>query len=115
LAELIGPSGIAIDRFIRTSGLPRAAKKTIQTFDDFNRVFVENYCAGVNKAASSVVVYPAEFYLTMTKFEEYTPEDTATLFIFMMQFLTKDWHQEFLRERLTEIYDRELVDKLLPF
>ena len=51
----------------------------------------------------------------MTNFDVYTAEDCTALFIFMMQFLTKDWHQEFLRERLTEIYDRELVDKLIPF
>ena len=34
---------------------------------------------------------------------------------FMLYFLTKDWFFEYIRERLTEVYDRETVDKLMPF
>lgn len=33
----------------------------------------------------------------------------------MLYFLTKDWFFELMRERLTEVYDRETVDKLMPF
>jgi hypothetical protein len=51
----------------------------------------------------------------MTSFEDYTPLDVWSTNCLLAMFLTKDWHQEFLRERLTAIYDRELVDKLLPF
>jgi hypothetical protein len=83
--------------------------------DEADRIYLENFCAGINTAASKVVIYPAEFYITMTSFEEYTPLDVWTGFGLLAIFLTKDWQQEFLRERLTEIYDRELVDKLLPF
>ena len=83
--------------------------------DEAERVYVENFCAGINTAASKVVIYPAEFYITMTSFEDYTPLDVWSTNCLLAMFLTKDWHQEFLRERLTAIYDRELVDKLLPF
>lgn len=34
---------------------------------------------------------------------------------FLLYFLTKDWFLEYMRERLTEVYDREVVDKLMPF
>lgn len=29
--------------------------------------------------------------------------------------MTKDWALEYIRARLTEIYDRKLVDQLLPY
>jgi acyl-homoserine lactone acylase PvdQ len=28
----------------------------------------------------------------------------------MLYFLTKDWFFEYIRERLTEVYDREIVE-----
>ena len=29
--------------------------------------------------------------------------------------ITSDWYGELLRERLLEVYDKELVDKLMPY
>jgi hypothetical protein len=51
----------------------------------------------------------------MTSFEEYTPVDVASQIFMLAIFQTKDWAVEYLRGRLTEIYDREFVDQLLPF
>lgn len=51
----------------------------------------------------------------MTDFEEFKPEDVASVLTLLGVFLTKDWDLEYLRGRLTEIYDREFVDKLLPY
>ena len=33
----------------------------------------------------------------------------------MQYFLSFDWFLELTRQRLTEIYDKELVDRMLPF
>lgn len=84
VSELIGPPGLAIDKFIRISGMPRAARSVVDALPEYERVLLENYCAGVNKIAKNLKVYPAEFYLTMTSFEEYKPVDAAALYIFMM-------------------------------
>lgn len=51
----------------------------------------------------------------MTSFEQFTPMDVASMFAFLAVFLTKDWNFEFMRERLTQIYDRDFVDKIFPF
>jgi hypothetical protein len=95
--------------------VPRIGKALIEALPDFDRVFVENYAAGINKVAENIVVYPAEFQIVQSTFEKYTAEDAMNFMAFMTSFVTKDWHQEYLRERLTEIYDRELVDQLIPF
>lgn len=60
-------------------------------------------------------LYPAEFYILMTNFEEYTPIDVVSQVAMLSIFLTKDWALEYIRSRLTEVYDREFVDKLLPY
>jgi penicillin amidase len=77
IAELVGPSGVPIDKYIRTIGIPRAARRYIEMLDEEELNFLQNYCNGINKAAKSVQVYPAEFYVFMTGFEDYEPVHVA--------------------------------------
>jgi hypothetical protein len=51
----------------------------------------------------------------MTGFEEYKPIHVTGQIALLTLFLTKDFTLEYMRGRLTEIYDRELVDRLMPF
>jgi penicillin amidase len=48
-------------------------------------------------------------------FEEWKPIDTVTYWHLMVMFMSGDWFFELMRERLTEIYDRSLVEKMIPF
>jgi len=115
LAELVGSTGVPIDKFVRTIGMPRAAKAMIASLNDEDRNFLQNYVNGINKVAENVALYPAEFYILMTGFDKFTIDDVAGMIMFFRVFLTRDWDVEYLRGRLTEIYDREFVDRLLPF
>jgi len=72
ISELVGPMGVSIDKYIRTIGLKRAAEKYIELMNEEERNAMQNYCNGVNKAAKNVQLYPAEFYIFMTGFEDYT-------------------------------------------
>ena len=115
LSELIGSEGVPVDKFIRTIGVTRAAKKYLELLDEEERNLIQNYCNGVNKAARNVKLYPVEFYIVMAGFEDITPYDVASYLSLLTLFLSRDWCHEYLRSRLTEIYDREFVDRLLPF
>jgi penicillin G amidase len=115
ISELIGPAGVPIDKYVRTIGIPRAARKHLAMLDDEELNFLQNYCNGINKAAEHVSLYPLEFYIFMTGFEEYEPIHALSQMSLLSVFLTKDFALEYLRSRLTEIYDRQLVDRLLPF
>lgn len=33
----------------------------------------------------------------------------------MQYFIANDWFFELVRQRLTEIYDKDMVDKMIPF
>jgi len=69
----------------------------------------------VNKGVKSLKVLPAEFYLLWTDFEPWTLEDSAAVMYILDYFLSIDGWNTMLRERLLEIYDKTLVDKMLPF
>jgi hypothetical protein len=49
-----------------------------------------------------------------TDFEPWTPFDTLSIIHLMTVFLSTDWYFELMRGRLTEIYDKDFIDKLLP-
>ena len=64
---------------------------------------------------SEMVVYPAEFYFTWSDFEEWREIDSVYIHYLMNLFVSTDWFFELMRERLTEIYDKDFVDRLMPF
>ena len=78
---------------------------------------LEAYSSGVNDLVDSMDVFPIEFYMLMTAgdFEPWLPEDSVCLQVLMQYFVSFDWFLEVTRQRLTEIYDKELVDRMLPF
>jgi acyl-homoserine lactone acylase PvdQ len=82
---------------------------------------LESYAKGVNDFVDSMDWWPLEFYMMWTGghgqggFEPWTPEDTLCVQVMVQYFISFDWFLELTRQRLTEIYDKELVDKMLPF
>ena len=63
----------------------------------------------------NIVVYPPEFSVLWTKFEPWTIKDSVAIPNLMIVLLGKDWFAELLRERLLEVYDKSLVDELIPY
>ena len=115
LSELLGPLGLQIDKHIRSVGIVRAAKDFIEHLDEEERHSVQMYTEGINKAVASMKVYPAEFYFFWTDFEDWTPLDSASIFYFLSYVLSQDAWNMMLRERLLEVYDRSLVERIAPF
>jgi hypothetical protein len=70
----------------------------------------------VNDLVDSLSWYPIEFYILWAPhFEPWTVEDSIGMQVLMQYFISFDWFLEMTRQRLTEIYDKELVDRMLPF
>jgi acyl-homoserine lactone acylase PvdQ len=77
---------------------------------------LQAYSDGVNDFVDSLTWWPVEFYLMWAgPFEPWRPEDSLTMQVLMQYFISFDWFLELTRQRLTEIYDKELVDRMLPF
>jgi acyl-homoserine lactone acylase PvdQ len=80
------------------------------------RYRLESYARGVNDFVDSLTWWPIEFYLLwVPKFEPWTVEDSLGIQVLMQYMVSFDWFLELTRQRLTEIYDKELVDRMLPF
>jgi len=58
---------------------------------------------------------PVEFQMLWLSFDEWTPLDSLMHWHLIVHMLSGDWFAEMLRERLTEVYDRQFVDQLLPY
>jgi penicillin amidase len=80
---LIGPLGLDLDKFIRTVGIPRAAKEYVNNLSEKEKNSNEMYADGINKAVSHMKIYPAEFYFFWVDFEPWTPIDSASLIYFL--------------------------------
>ena len=100
---------------IRLFELNRACDEHLKTIPQGDLDMLENYSAGINKAVENMEVWPPEFYVLWNKFEPWTPKDSLSMQYMLIFGISSDWFGELLRERLLEIYDKEFVDKLLPF
>ncbi|MHB9000833.1 MAG: penicillin acylase family protein, partial [Thermoanaerobaculia bacterium] len=79
LAELLGPAALPSDVQLRTLGLRRAAELSMLEFSPELRELLAAYSAGVNAWALSNPL-PAEYAaLEITKFQPWTPLDSAAV------------------------------------
>lgn len=82
----------------------------MKNIDKVDLILLENYAAGINKVVENIVVYPREFQITWNEFKPWSAKDSIDIGVMMMLFCSSDWFGEFLRERLLEVYDKEMVD-----
>lgn len=115
ISELIGSEGLQIDKYIRKIGITRATEARIASLPKEEEVVFLNYAAGINKVVENIKVYPAEFQILFASFEPWTVRDSVACQYLYNAFVSTDWFAEMLRVRLLEVYDKDLVDKILPF
>ncbi|MGQ9659279.1 MAG: penicillin acylase family protein [Thermochromatium sp.] len=84
LAELFGPKAVAVDRFVRTIGLPVEAKRALDAMDDADRALLDAYAAGVNAYRDSARGRrPLEYLLTGLEPAPWQPEDSLVIGAYM--------------------------------
>src|SRR6185436_8162114 len=102
LAEILGPSALETDRFLRTLGVRRTAEINLRQIEPETRKLLEAYAAGVNAFLATDPVLPVEFLLTRTQPEPWTPLDSAAWIKMMAWDLGGNWRSELLRMRLAK-------------
>lgn len=115
LSEIFGKETLSVDKYVRTMGVPRMVENYLAIISDEQRLIVENYVAGVNKVAENLHYYPLEFYMFWQNFEPFTIEDSVAIQFLTTIFVSGDWFYEMVRERLLEVYSRDMVDRIFPF
>jgi penicillin G amidase len=113
LSEFAGRAALRADRFMRTLGLHRAARREAAALDPGVRSQLEAFCAGVNAAAASRP-RPAEFQLLRLDFERFEPSHALALTKLLSFGLSTNWERELLRAEMARELGEELTARLDP-
>jgi len=120
LSEIVGEPGYGLDRFFRTLGLGRLARKNAKNFDDDSRAQAASYHAGVQAAVTSLPP-PVEYQLLAGLAPEFgnTLEDSlvdgCSISLLMSFQLSANWPFELLRAELAAHLGIERARELSPF
>jgi len=120
LAELVGEAGLPLDRFFRTLGLGRLAKKKAKAFDAESRKIATHYLAGVTAALASLPP-PVEYQIlgggkpNFSDSLEDSIVDGLSVSLMMSFQLSANWPFELLRAELAAHLGPERARELSPF
>lgn len=101
LAEAFGPVALESDRFLRTLGFGRVARREAAALVGGAREAIEAYCAGVNAfIAANRGRLPVEFAILRLAPRPWEPADVLVWGKVMALNLSENWAAELLRARI---------------
>ena len=116
LSEVLGPSTLSFDRFLRTLGLYRAAEQSIAALNPDTQHALESYAAGVNAYIKSHrgALAPEFALLLADDPEPWRPADSVAWLKVMALHLSGNWREEALRARLVAALGEEMTASFFP-
>ena len=114
LAAAVGPGALAIDRFVRTLGIPRIAERTWAAMDGDARAIVLAYTEGVNARIAGGEPLPFEFSILGVRPTRWEPPATLALGAVLALSLSGNYRIELLRAAIAAEAGEELASLLLP-
>ena len=94
VSELVGPSGLPIDRMMRTLGLRRLAEAAYPTLPAPTRDLLDAYARGVNAAIDARGRFIAPEFLLLGRPAPWTPADSLLWGRLMGLSLAENWRTE---------------------
>lgn len=115
LAEMVGITGIEIDRFSRTVGFSSAANRTLHAMSKRTKMIVHAFCDGVNAYIDTMPSLSPEFGVLVARPTRFYPVDVVTWIKLMSWTLSTNGNRELRRYKLLERgLSIERVLELLP-
>ena len=115
LAEVVGESGVPVDRLMRRFGLRRSAGSQLHEIDAETMARLEAYVAGVNALMESVGGrLPLEFRILRYRPQPWTVADTVAFGKFMGWLLSSGWATQIVRSELLAKLGPEALSELEP-
>ena len=117
LSEILGEETVAIDRFIRTLGVKRAAERQFDRYPVATKRLLQAYADGINTANANLGwALPVEYFLTGSKPGYWSPTDSVAWMLMMALDLGGNWNKELQRLELSQFLSTEQVWQVLtPF
>lgn len=114
LAEILGPSALETDRFLRTLGVRRNAEAILAQTPPEARAVLQAYADGVNAFIDTrKSALPPEFLIVGTRPERWEPVDTIGWQTMMAWDLGGNWTQEVLRMGLSQQLPASRIAEIL--
>src|ERR671918_346089 len=115
LAEVLGPTALPTDRFIRTLGFAQVARASLAHLRPDTVALLEAYAAGVNAyLAPRTGPLPLEFLILGYQPEPWTPVDSLVWMRVLALDLSGNWRDELLRARLAKRLSGDQIADLWP-
>ena len=115
LSEILGKETLAIDRFIRTLGIKRAAEKQFDRYPIATKRLLQSYADGVNTGNAHLGwALPVEYFLTGSKPGHWSPTDSVAWMLMMALDLGGNWQKELQRLELSQFLTTDQVWEVMP-
>jgi penicillin amidase len=115
LAEIFGPVALSSDRFTRTLGFSRVARREVELLDEHTREIVEAYVGGVNAwLAANRGRLPLEFSVLGFRPRPWEPADILVWPKIMSLTLSGNWMSELLHAQIVARVGAERAAELMP-
>ena len=115
LSELIGKQGLEFDRFMRTLGIERAARRAVRSLKPESLEAIDAFGSGFNEFASrGSLGLPLELMFLGGRPEPWTPTDCMAAFLYVVWMLDTWWTSDIVREKLIRALGPERAAQLLP-
>ena len=115
LSELIGKQGLEMDRFVRTLGIERSARKMVRALKPESLEVIDAFGQGINSYISRRrLSLPFEFMLLGGRPEPWTPTDCMAEFLYVVWLLDTWWTSDVMREQLIRSLGIKRARQLLP-
>lgn len=115
LAEVLGPSAIGKDKFLRTVGFYHAAASTFERLNSETKDLLKSYSSGVNAFLNTHKgALPPEFIILGHEPEKWSVADSLVWMKMMSWDLSKNMWNELERMRLLQTLTPKQVAEFLP-
>ncbi|HEX6923391.1 MAG TPA: penicillin acylase family protein [Bacillales bacterium] len=117
LSEVVGEATVEQDKFFRTLGLRRWAKKSLAAYSEHAKDVLKWYAEGVNAYithAEKNDTLPVEFLILGYQPEPWTPVDSLTVGKYMAYTLGGHWEGQAFRYYLLQNFPKEKAMALFP-
>ena len=116
LSELFGEKTLEADKFMRSIGHNEFAVKQSKYVEENSKYYssIKAFIDGINYYGNNFNL-PIEYYITFSKFKNYTLEDMiATISLFGMS-MSQDFSMEIWYEYMEQKLGREMAQKIIKF
>ncbi|MEJ6472778.1 penicillin acylase family protein [Pseudoalteromonas piscicida] len=114
LSEILGKSALNSDKYFRTLGVYRNARKIWQQLEKPERQVLQAYVAGVNAAIESYDILPPEFLILDHEPEPWLPEDSLAWIMLLAVDLSSNMGAEIQRMLLSSQVGGLKTNQIMP-